>query len=328
MPMRAAVHAVQTMTSVGAFDAIALENELVRAVIVPELGGCVWELTDRVRGRQWIWHRGDVPSARATPGSDYDQRWAGGWEELFPNDAAGLFEGRNLPDHGEWWTARWRVAPPRSRGSSGPRLEVDTRVRATRCAKEFSLDAETLTVSYRIESLEEESFHCLFKQHFAVAITPTCRLWLPGGTVTVVDPSFGTLVGASPPFAWPRTTRQDGLAVDLEVIPVPSPTAREFLYVENPPVGECGVDDLEARASLRMRYDRAALPFVWLFLAYGGWRNCYTAVLEPCTNMPKDLERAVRSGRSLQLHPGGIFETKVHVTLSGLEKPATTTESR
>ena len=38
--------------------------------------------------------------ARSQPGAVYDDVWAGGWEELFPNDAPGRFEGRELP--GPW----------------------------------------------------------------------------------------------------------------------------------------------------------------------------------------------------------------------------------
>lgn len=300
-------------TRVGGFDAVVLENRVVRAVVIPELGGRVWELIDRRRDRQWIWHRPDVPLERAAAGASYDDLWAGGWEELFPNDAAGCFEGRELPDHGEWWMAAWHVT--KADGSSGLRLETTTSVRRTQCMKEFVVDGNELRVSYRIRSLEAELFHCLFKQHFAVSLNPFCRLELPGGRGTVVDPSFGTLAGGAKPFAWPTAVRPDGTIVDLTVVPPQHSAAREFVYVDALPSGWCGVHDAEAGVRLRMQFDSAQLPFVWLFLAYGGWRNCYTAVLEPCTNMPKDLAAAVRNRQSLALSPGGIFTTRVTVRL-------------
>ena len=68
-----------------------------------------------------------------------------------------------------------------------------------------------------------------------------------------------------------------------------------------------------------MEFDAERLPFVWLFLTYGGWRDLYTAVLEPCSNMPKDLQEAVRLGQSARLEPGEEFETAVTVTLSDLD---------
>ncbi len=90
------------------------------------------------------------------------------------------------------------------------------------------------------------------------------------------------------------------------------------MYVSALPESWCGVDNPEHGASLRMLFDDGTFPFVWLFLSYGGWRDTYTAVLEPCTNLPKDLTEAVRLGQSASLAPGEEFVTRVTVRLTGL----------
>jgi hypothetical protein len=87
------------------------------------------------------------------------------------------------------------------------------------------------------------------------------------------------------------------------------------VYVAELPASWCGVDDVIQGASIRMQYDGRHMPFLWLFLSYGGWRDCYTVVLEPCTNMPKDLAEAVQSGQSARLDAGAVFQTSVAVTL-------------
>ena len=306
---------------VNGFEVLVLENSRVRASIIPSLGGRVWDLFDRARERQWIWHREDVPLAVASPGASYDDVWAGGWEELFPNDASAEFEGRALPDHGEWWTTQWSVAEMSSGAEAVVRLVADTHVRKTACVKEFRLRAEssTITVSYRIENLEPEPFHFLFKQHLPIAITSSCRLVVPGGRVMSVNPAFGTLLPDPGPFYWPLAEGKDG-SYDLRVIPPRSSKEREFVYVSELVGGWCGIDDASRGASLRIRYELKTLPYLWLFLAYGGWRNCYTAVLEPCTNMPKDLLEATRAGQSARLEVGGAFETSVSVTLADLRR--------
>ena len=201
-----------------------------------------------------------------------------------------------------------------------------TRVRMTarstlimaECTKEFTLehDASALTATYRVRSLESRPFSFLFKQHLPVAVTPACRLTLPGGRIEPVDSSFGTILTGSDPCDWPGRR-------DLRVIPPPSSQAREFVYVRDLPASWCGVDDHTHNASLRMEYDGQVMPFVWLFLSYGGWRDVYTAVLEPCTNMPKDLESAARLGQSAVLQPGGVFATSVTVRLDPLTVAAT-----
>ena len=306
-------------STVSGHEALSLASRGVRAIVLPSLGGRVWELTDQARARQWIWHRKDVPLARVRSGAVYDDVWAGGWEELFPNDAPGSFQGRDLSDHGEWWTLDWTVEEAQGGVEGYVRLTAETRIRNARCVKELRLrgDADDLVVSYRIESREPEPFHFLFKQHLPVALSDSCRLVLPGGRVTVVDPSFGTLLPGPGPFDWP-ILEERGKSVDLSVVPLPSATDREFVYVDRLADGWCGVDDLESGACLRMSFDHRQLPCVWLFLSYGGWRSCYTAVLEPCTNMPKDLATAVQRGRSARLEAGGVFETQVTVSLRGL----------
>ena len=68
----------------------------------------------------------------------------------------------------------------------------------------------SLRVTYRIRSAEDRPFHFLFKQHLPVAITPSCRLLLPGGRVEPVDPAFGTSLhgrAARSSGRWPRRGR-------------------------------------------------------------------------------------------------------------------------
>jgi len=313
--------ATLTHGTVHGHASITLENRWLRAVVIPSLGGRVWELEDRLHGRQWIWHRPDVPLRAHPAGSSYDDVWAGGWEELFPNDAAGHFEGRDLPDHGEWWTLPFKVTSSTTESSARLRLEARSATVKAACVKEFELaaDAAVLTVRYTIRSEEAEPFHFLFKQHLPVAISPECQLLLPGGRVTPVDGAFSTLLPSAESFEWPLAEAA-GRYVDLRAVPPAAQQLQEFVYVEALPEGWCGVRDLATGATLRMDYDRRHMPFVWLFLAYGGWRGLYTAVLEPCTNLPKDLGEAVRRRQSARLNPGEDFATEVSVTLGKAEK--------
>lgn len=313
-----------TSGRVGDHRSLILENDRVRAVILPDLGGRIWTLEDRARERQWIWHRPDVPLAASPLGAPYDDVWAGGWEELFPNDAAGVFEGRELPDHGEWWTMKWRDESTHTDDGAAVSLTAATTVLRAECTKEFSLadDGAVLRARYTIRSLEADPFHFLFKQHLPVRISPDCRLLLPGGSVEAVDPAFGTIVRQVEPLRWPHVPGAGHHSADLRDIPPPDSGAREFVYVRDLPAPWCGVYDRASGASLRMVFDQQQLPYVWLFLSYGGWRDVYTAVLEPCTNLPKDLARAVELRQAARLAPGQTFVTEVTVELGGDTEPA------
>ena len=103
----------------------------------------------------------------------------------------------------------------------------------------------------------------------------------------------------------------------MRQVPAPSSQQQEFVYVRNLPEPWCGVEDPGASAALRMDFDSSAFPYVWLFLTYGGWRDLYTAVLEPCTNMPKDLVGSGAGGPVGAAAAGTGVRYDGSVTLSG-----------
>lgn len=302
------------------FLGIEIKNELIRAVILPELGGKIWELNDLMRSRQWIWHRQDIPLSLPQPEAIYDDVWAGGWEELFPNDAPGKFEGRMLPDHGEWWTLNWNYDIQKNAERVSILLRANTNIIKTECVKEVIInkDSSELEVKYEIISKENKAFHFLFKQHLAVNITPECKLWMPDAMVKSVDPSFSSLIPDGKKYNWPYV-KYNKNKIDLSEIPLAEKKHKEFIYLWNLSGNWCGIKDMKHNATIRMINETPKMPFVWLFLTYGGWRNLYTAVLEPCTNMPKDLSEATRLNQSAKLDFGKEFKTKIKIKLEGLD---------
>lgn len=205
-----------------------------------------------------------------------------------------------------------------SEARAAVRLRLEGGALKTRCEKliELGADSGQITIRYRIENLEPEPIYFLFKQHLAVAVTPSHRVELPGGMMTPVDLGFSTRLGASGPFSWPQGLDKAGRPVDLSLLPPAKENHREFIYVESLPQGWCGVRDEASGRALRLDFSNEAFPYTWLFATYGGWRDLYTVVLEPCTNMPKDLNEAFRRGRCAELASQSSFETSVTVTLS------------
>lgn len=283
-----------------------LDNGLLRADVLPGFGGRVWTLTDLARGVDWVWKSPKVALAVPAPGASYDDAWAGGWEELFPNDSPGAFDGRVLPDHGEWWSRAWTADVLEDTAHRTEiRLRLETRSAKASCEKIVSIDtgARSLRVRYRIENREKKPLRFMLKQHLAAAVRPGDRLELPGGMVHRVDPSFSTLVKESP-APWPADFVLPAAGKD-----------KEFVYVADLPEGWAGIRRPDG-AALRMSFDLEAFPHCWFFMDLGGWRGLYTVVVEPCTNWPKDLGEAAAAGRCASLPPGGVFETAVEVALS------------
>lgn len=293
---------------------LRLENGLMSVDILPELGGKIWSLK-RSNGIEWIWRNPHIAPKAIALGAEYDAHWIGGWEELFPNDAPGLFEGRELVDHGEWWSSNWTVEP--SDDPLEARLTLACRSVPAFCEKRVRLDPNRarLTISYKIKNSSAEALRFLFKQHLPVAITPEHQLELPGGRVTPVDPAFSRRLALGQ-FSWPLGAGPDGTAEDLSRLPPPERRLQEFVYVSELPEGWCGVRDTRSGERLRLSFDKTVFPHTWLFMTFGGWRNLYTVVLEPCTNKPKDLSEALKNGACARLGPGETLATEVVAELS------------
>ena len=283
-----------------------LDNGRVRADVLAGFGGRIWTLEDLERGVQWIWRNPKVALAVPSAEAAYDDCWAGGWEELFPNDAKGSFEGRDLPDHGEWWSRSWTAdALEDTAERASVRLRLETRSVPASCEKIVALDAgaKTLRVRYRVENRGKDPLKFMLKQHLAAAVRPGDKLELPGGTVHRVDSEFSTLV------------KKSGTPWSADFVLPQAGKDKEFVYVADLPEGWAGIRRPDG-SSLRMSFDLKVFPHCWFFMDFGGWRGHYTVVVEPCTNWPKDLAEAAAAGRCASLPPGGVLETAVEVSLS------------
>ena len=301
-----------------ALDAPELENAILRAKVLPHLGGKLWTLFHKPTSTEWLWRNPTAELRPVTLGACYDDNWAGGWEELFPNDAPCQFMGRELPDHGEWWSRPWEWQRlPDDDGRMTIYLWHSSTVTDAFCEKWITLDDDSsqLTIRYRIENRGPESLYFLFKQHLAVAVTPEHQIEFPAARVVPVDLDFSTRIGDASPFHWPLAAAADGSRVDLRTLPHPELAHREFVYCYDLSDGWCGVVNTRTGARLRLHFDREVFPYTWLFMTFGGWRDLYTVVLEPCTNMPKDLSTAYELGQCASLAPREALSTTVYAEL-------------
>ena len=144
-----------------------------------------------------------------------------------------------------------------------------------------------------------------------MAISPRHQIRLPGGQVLQVDPSFSSILAGPGPYSWPEVPAKGGGVFNLEKIPPPTSRQREFVYVTEMPEGWCSLTHLDSSTEFRFSFPQDVFPYVWLFMALGGWRDSYTVVLEPCTNLPKDLTLAYNRGSCASLAPGAMLDCEV-----------------
>jgi hypothetical protein len=298
------------------FRAVVLENAHVRAMFLPELGGKLWSLIDKSADSEVLWHNPRMGPRLASYGAAYDDWFCGGWDELFPNDAPTALTGDPYPDHGEWWSMPFEWSTESSDELSALVLRRRGVVTDTLVEKRIELhaDAAALHIHYRLVNHSYQPLDYLWKLHPALAITPQHRIDMPAHRV-VVDEGFRGRLGATvDTFQWPFADSDHG-RVDMRQVPPVTARACDFYYALDLPQGWCALTDTAQRRGFGLAFDPDVFRSVWVFGAYGGWRNLYVAILEPCTGYPYLLDTAVAQGTASRLEPGAELRTSLTAVL-------------
>lgn len=296
-------------------ERIVVDNGALRVALLPEYGGNIWSVVDRATGLEALWHHPSQEPRRTAENEAYDDVFFGGWHEMFPSDIEEKVAGRQMRDHGELWPLVWAWAPLEQNGAlAGVRLEarcMHTKASAAKTIRMAS-DARTFSVDYELVNLESEPLDFMFKLHAAAAIDEGDRILLPARTALLAaDEGSRSRLAQGNLYDWPAAMTGSGLA-DLSAVRERDSKIAELWIAADLSEGSCGIHRRRHGMNVLWEFDPASLPSVWLFAAYGGWRDLYTAILEPATGYPLGLNEAKRSGVIQSLAPGGVYRTRVH----------------
>jgi galactose mutarotase-like enzyme len=289
---------------------VLLENDLLRVVVLPQAGGRIWRIVYKPLAADLLWHNPKIPLRRPVPGSQFDDVWSGGWDEIFPNDEKASINGQAYPDHGELWSGNWDYEPFHANGETSVRLSFNTAISRFEVEKTIILRRSgQLRCNYRFTNNGSQDFPFLWKLHPAFRVTPQHRIDFPQMQV-VPEPTLpGTLAGAAPQFAWPYARFRDR-EIDLRLVPPAERRELYFFYGTQMESGWCAITDTSNKLSCGLRFDPKIFSSCCVFARYGGWRDYNVAVLEPSTGYPVNFVAMRESARHLTLAPGETLNTE------------------
>jgi hypothetical protein len=291
---------------------VILENSFLRAVILPEIGARVYQLTYKPRDLELIWNHPRIKPSIVPFGSRYDDVWCGGWDETLPNSDAGVIDGESYPDHGEVWAEPWDFETSVEPNCVSARFTCRTRISDLWIEKVFSLRADEpkLRISYFMRNDSGHSVPVLWNLHAAMAISVHHSVHFPPMNVNLEPSAPGTLGDALPLFRWPMADTPNG-SLDLRRVPDSREQKLHFFYGSDFSEGWCGITDSRSTLAYGFSFDPTVFRNCWLFASYGGWRNLNVAVLEPSTGYPCKIEQATERQTCLRLAPGEQVKTSI-----------------
>lgn len=222
-------------------------------------------------------------------------------------------DGGPVPDHGDFWQLRWNVT---SVSSTNLHMFSTGFSRAIRFSKELSIDDDSLRIIYRVENIGSIAQLFLYACHPLFAVSAGDLIFLPSEVRQVrLDYSRGNRMGsAGTTIAWPES--QSGIRLDIAGSP--DSGIAEMFYTARLSEGCCGIYRRATGQTLDIRFDPQRLPYLGLWLCYGGWPNGghgprqYAVALEPTTSGCNTLLEAQRNGSAVTLDPGGTFDWEIH----------------
>jgi|HubBroStandDraft_2_1064218.scaffolds.fasta_scaffold81990_2 galactose mutarotase-like enzyme len=280
---------------------VAKENVLIQAgdctvALLPQFGGKIASIC--VKNRELL-HAPLTEIAPRTRTMAFDEGDASGWDECLPSVAActvktntGVAE---IPDHGDLWRVEWDAAGNREHGT-GNRAQDNHAGAEIGRSKSITLRGECFSLPLALDrtlTLTESAkgWHLLvnymltntgkipapwsWAAHPLWAVDAGDIIELPESiTALRVEGSGGGRLGvAGDQVAWPVAKRAKGGLADLSVA-----QSRRSRFADKLFAGPLAADEnwcalLRPQAGLRIRFsfDTATMPYLGLWLCYGGW---------------------------------------------------------
>lgn len=304
------------------FDAVILENDLLRVTVLPGHGAKVTEFVSKAAGRDLLYHHPRFDVRPPVFGANVDDWWTGGIDEVAPTGHPCVVDGEQLPFLGEFWSQAWSariIEPGPARGivdfSVGgviTPLRIDRRM-------ELRAGEAVLRSTHRLTNVGLEPLNFMWGIHPGLAIRPGARVQVPAAEAEFGEGHSSLGVEPATRFAWPNLPIRGGSAIDLSTARAPAPPSWELVYLDRLSAGWLAVTDPPSRSGFAMAFDPEVLSAVWLWGVYGGWRGIYSLALEAWTSYPARLDKAIEAGRHRTLDPGESLTTEVRfIAFQGL----------
>jgi galactose mutarotase-like enzyme len=295
------------------FQAGILENEHIRLVVLPEVGGKILQLTHKASDRELLYRNPRVPVRPGVYGANFDNWWSGGIDEAFPNGVPIERDGEELPYLGEAWSLPWTM-----REDAPERLVMSVRgvIYPFQMVRRLELrqGEPFVRLSYDITNEGAEPFQFIWGIHAGLEVGPAARILIPATQGVIEESAPDDRLGASgSTYPWPESqiTR---LAAE------PAGTV-DFHYATGLTEGWLAAWDAQLGSGFGMSFPTDVFNTAWVWVVDGGWRGLRALAIEPWTGWPADLNDAAAAGRARTLVPGEPLTVDVRLHVFSADAP-------
>jgi galactose mutarotase-like enzyme len=308
--------------------ALVLENEFLRAVILPEWGAKTVSLVHRASGTETLWQNPSPTFTRTGYGDPYGNGEFAGFDEMFPTISRCFYEsapwaGSEVPDHGEVWSIPWESAE----GFDHVTLTVNGVRFPYRLQKTVSLQEDKLHARYTAESLSDHPLDFIWAAHPLFNAVQGMKFIVPRGMRRIINAVPGPVLGGyGGKFEFPAARRDDGQTIRLDLVPPRNDTGyQKYWFEQKVTEGWCILHDPGGRLSIGMSFPPEQVPWLGMWLNEGGFAGQYNIAPEPATAAMDRIDFSKMWDRGSLLKPGEKREWHLTITVAEGGEPSAMT---
>ncbi|MEW6196351.1 MAG: DUF5107 domain-containing protein [Bacteroidota bacterium] len=289
------------ITQVDNFEQISLENDFIKVIFLPQIGGKMIKLINKKTGTNFLLEpQNDSKKYRpAYHGAPFDQYDTSGFDECFPTIEACAITTESgskisFPDHGQLWSKAWQYQI----------TEDETLIRTAKgvnwnyaFSKKVHLEENRFIIDYVIENFEDESLPYIWSAHPLLNVETGDEIYLSDEIDQVIlnwssDEKLGK---AGDLLSWPMVDGKNDFSTVHDInfakaVKIFSNKLNEF--------GWCAFHKVRNKESLLISFDTVKIPYLGIWLTYGGWPTGnrpkhLTVALEPTNACCDSLEKAI-----------------------------------
>lgn len=299
-------------------EAIKLENDYLRIIILPGLGGKIASFYHKEKQFELAFQNPkDYYELPSKPASSFEAFDCSGFDDAFPNinESMQCINGHSVlyPDHGEIWSSSFDYRLESDRvclAYTSPLLNYSYE-------KIFTLSDTTLHCDYKIHNQSPCNFPYIWTLHALANLEEDMEIIFPAQTTSVENVLDSPYLGKTGSiYDYPEANYKN-LPYHFNKMNFFNKVSCEKFYVSHPvSQGFSGIYYPSQKLYYLLEWDAAKLPYLGFWITKGAFKNDYNCALEPSTGYYDCINIAsVRKKVSL-LAPGEDFSFDLSVSLS------------